>query len=167
MEFGRHDSLRSYCPTRTCGFESRLPHQHLRLRFLWPKGHGGSNPSFRIQMFPSARKLANFLVFPGFCVVAKPGIPGYRGLEMQSIRVLAVDDFASFRKCGCAMFARSAVSCRRASCRCIGRRSESPGGTLTVAVINMFRVLGQAADGLDAVQKARGGTSAVAAINLR
>src|SRR5437899_5962749 len=50
--------------------------------------------SFRIQMFPSARKLANFLVFPGFCVVAKPGIPGYRGLEMQSIRVLAVDDFA-------------------------------------------------------------------------
>ncbi len=70
-------------------------------------------------MFPSARKLANFLVFPGFCV------------------------------------------------RCIGRRSESPGGTLTVAVINMFRVLGQAADGLDAVQKARGGTSAVAAINLR
>jgi hypothetical protein len=41
------------------------------------------------------------------------------------------------------------------SCRCIGRRSESPGGTLTVVVINMFRVLGQAADGLDAVQKAR------------
>src|SRR5438445_9689247 len=30
-----------------------------------------------------------------------------------------------------------------------------------------FRVVGQAADVLDAVQKARGGTSAVAAINLR
>src|SRR6266705_2246770 len=87
--------------------------------------------------------------------LAKPGILGYRVLEMQSIRVLVFDDFASFGRCGCAMFARNAVACRRASCRWIGRRSESPGGTSPVAVINMYRVLGQAADGLDAVQKAR------------
>ncbi len=45
---------------------------------------------------------------------------------MQSFRVLVVDDFAGFRKCVCAMLL----------------------GT-------PFRVVGQAADGLDAVQKAR------------
>ena len=50
----------------------------------------------------------------------------YRQAEMQSFRVLVVDDFASFRECVCGMLR----------------------GT-------QFRVVGQAADGLDAVQKAR------------
>ena len=50
----------------------------------------------------------------------------YRVPKMQGFRVLIVDDFASFRKCVCAMLR----------------------GT-------PFRVVGQAANGLDAVQKAR------------
>src|SRR5437016_636910 len=58
--------------------------------------------------------------------LARPRILRYRQAEMQSFRVLVVDDFASFRECVCGMLR----------------------GT-------QFRVVGQAADGLDAVQKAR------------
>jgi len=79
-------------------------------------------------MIRAARSLIS-VVYHMIQALARPRILRilrYRHAEMQSFRVLVVDDFASFRECVCGMLR----------------------GT-------QFRVVGQAADGLDAVQKAR------------
>ncbi len=76
-------------------------------------------------MIRAARSLIS-VVYHMIQALARPRILRYRQAEMQSFRVLVVDDFASFRECVCGMLR----------------------GT-------QFRVVGQAADGLDAVQKAR------------
>src|SRR5439155_14478833 len=74
-------------------------------------------------MIRAARSLIS-VVYHMIQALARPRILRYRQAEMQSFRVLVVDDFASFRECVCGMLR----------------------GT-------QFRVVGQAADGLDAVQK--------------
>src|SRR5947209_17147645 len=76
-------------------------------------------------MIRAARSLIS-VVYHMIQALARPRLLRYRQAEMQSFRVLVVDDFASFRECVCGMLR----------------------GT-------QFRVVGQAADGLDAVQKAR------------
>ena len=76
-------------------------------------------------MIRAARSLIS-VVYHMIQALARPRILRYRQAEMQSFRVLVVDDFASFRECVCGMLR----------------------GT-------QFRVVGQAADGLDAVRKAR------------
>src|SRR5439155_12985458 len=75
-------------------------------------------------MIRAARSLIS-VVYHMIQALARPRILRYRQAEMQSFRVLVVDDFASFRECVCDV-ARNAVSGRRASCRWTGRRSESP-----------------------------------------
>jgi DNA-binding NarL/FixJ family response regulator len=76
--------------------------------------------------FRGARKLYLVCISHDIRQLAKPRTPGYRVNRMQSSTVLVVDDFASFRECVCSILQ----------------------GT-------QFRVVGQAADGLEAVQKAR------------
>src|SRR5215472_15758966 len=76
--------------------------------------------------FRGTRKLYLVCISHDIRQLAKPRTPGYRVNRMQSSTVLVVDDFASFRECVCSILQ----------------------GT-------QFRVVGQAADGLEAVKKPR------------
>ena len=76
--------------------------------------------------FRGARKLYLVFITHDIRQLAKPRTRGYRVNSMQSSNVLVVDDFQSFRECVCSLLQ----------------------GT-------QFRVVGQAANGLEAVEKAR------------